>query len=331
MFQTLRAWLRPPRPATPPEELPGLGASRLGDALTLREAWQTVEGFRRPDWTKLGAWIDGRSADPGERAAMWHDASLQWLRALRQDLSGGGYEVVESRYFLLLSARPAFAAREIVRECDSMLLHLRERLRGAAWHWPHGKHAVLMFAEEDEFYRYISHFYADGGSYGMLGGVFLSRGYCHTALLASQSNRQTLAHEFVHLCLSHHPRLPLWLNEGLAGYLAGELTDPRSRAFDRDSAKAQRTFWTPATIQDFWEGRAFYQEKTNKMSYSLAELLVGVMSRQLGDLSGFIGSARRADGGESAAREHFDLGLGVVAAAVLGEGDWQPRLPAAPA
>ena len=257
---------------------------------------------------------------------MWHDASLQWLRALRQDL-GGSYEVVESRYFLLLSARSAFAAREVVRECDSILLHLRARLRGAAWYWPHGKHVVLMFAEEGEFYRYISHFYADGGTYGLASGIFLSRGYRHTALLARQSNRQTLAHEFVHLCLSHHPRLPLWLNEGLAAHLAGELTDPSSRAFNRDSAKAQRTFWTPATIQGFWEGKTFRQEETEKMSYNLAELLVGIMSRQLGDLSGFIVSAQKADGGESAAREYFDLSLGEVAAAVLGEGDWQPRPP----
>ena len=31
--------------------------------------------------------------------------------------------------------------------------------------------------------------------------------------------------------------------------------------------------------------------------------------------------------GESAARQFFELSLGEVAAAVLGEGDWQPRLP----
>ena len=326
MLQTIRAWLRRPRQAAPPPESTGLGASRLGDVLTLREAWRTAEGFRRPDWAKIGAWINGRSADDAERAAMWHDASLQWLRVLTQDL-GGSYGVAESRLCLLLSARSPFAARGLVAECDSILLHLRTRLGSAAWRWPHGKHAVLMFEEEDEYYRYISDFYEDGGAYGTSDGVFLPRGYAHTALPSGQRNSHVLMHEFVHLCLSQHKSIPKWLNEGLAKSLARETFDPRARGFDRDSAKAQRTFWTPATIQRFWSGEAFRVDEERKMSYNLAELLVGIMMRQLGDLGPFIASAQRRDGGESAARECFDLGLGEVAAAVLGEGDWQPQLP----
>ena len=329
-WQNFHAWMNRPRTpaaveARPP---PGLGASRVGDILTHREAWRTVEGFRQPDWRKIGEFIHGRSADETERAAMWHDASLQWLRALGQDL-GGSYHVVESRDFLLLSARSGFAARGIVRECDSILLHLRARLKEAAWRWPHGKHAVLLFEEEEEFYRYISHFYADGGEYGETGGVFLKTRYRHTALFKSEGSRHTLAHEFAHLCLSHR-RLPLWLDEGLAAYLAGELTDPRSHAFDRESAKAQPASWTPATIQEFWSGAAFRVDEPRKMSYNLAEILVGMMSRQLGDLTPFVLAARRDDAGESAALAHLDLSLGEVAAAVLGEGDWSPRLPSGP-
>ena len=119
----------------------------------------------------------------------------------------------------------------------------------------------------------------------------------------------------------HLPKLPRWLNEGLTAYLSAELTDPRSRAFDREAAKAQRIFWTPATIQDFWSGEAFRVDEECKMSYNLAEILVGMMWRQLGDLVPFILAAQWADGGESAARGHFDLSLDEIAAAVLGAGD----------
>ena len=258
---------------------------------------------------------------------MWHDAILQWLQALRQDLGGGGYGVEESRHFLLLSAHSRFAARGIVQECDSILLHLRARLKEAAWCWPHGKHIVLIFEDEETYYRYLSHFYKDGVEYGASSGIFLKTGYRHTALFKNQDNRHTLAYEFVHLCLSHHAGLPRWLNEGLAAYLSGELTDPRARAFDRDAAKAQRTFWTPGTIQDFWSGAAFRMDEAQQMSYNLAELLVGMMWRELGDLAPFIMAAHRGDAGESAARERFDLSLGEVAAAVLGEGDWKPYPP----
>ena len=333
-LQTLRSWLRPSErpPAAADDGLPpGIDATRLGDILTYREAWQAVEGFRQPDWRKLGEFVRGRTADEAERAALWHDASLQWLRALRQDLGGGGYHVVESRHLLLLSAYSRFAARGIVQECDAILQHLRARLKGAAWHWPHGKHVVLLFEDEEPYYRYISHFYEDGRAYGTSSGIFLKGGYRHTALFKDSGNRHTLAHEFVHLCLSHLPQLPRWLNEGLAAYLSEELTDPRSRAFDRDAAKAQRTFWTPATIQDCWSGEAFRVDEECKMSYNLAEILVGLMWRQLGDLVPFILAAQRANGGENAARRYFDLSLGEVAAAVLGEGDWQPRPPPATA
>ena len=331
-IQVLRGWLRAPsQPAAKanPVMPPGIGTSRVGDILHLREAWRTVEGFRQPDWRQIGEFIHGRTADASERAAMWHDASLQWLGALQQDL-GGGYGVVESRHCLLLSQRTPFSAQGVAAECDSILLHLRARLGAAAWRWPHGKHAVLLFEEEVAYYRYISHFHEDGGEYGTSSGLFLNTGYRHTALFKNWDNRHTLAHEFVHLCLSHHAKLPRWLNEGLAAHLSGELTDPRSRSFDRDAAKAQRTFWTPATIQDFWSGAAFRVDEARKMSYNLAELLVSLMWRELGDLVPFIAEARRADAGESAARRCFDLGLGEVAAIVLGEGDWQPRPHARP-
>ncbi len=153
-------------------------------------------------------------------------------------------------------------------------------------------------------------------------------GFRHTVLYKSSRNRRTMVHEFVHLCLSHHAWLPLWLNEGAAAYLAGELIDPQSRGFDRDAAIAQPAFWTPATIQGFWSGRAFHEEETEKMSYNLAELFVGLLWREFGDLGRFIIAARRDDSGESAAREHLGISLGEVTAAVLGEGDWQPEPPA---
>ncbi len=328
-FQNFRASLRRlvTTAATDTNPPPGPGASRLGDILTHREAWQTVEGFRQPDWRKIGEFIHGRTADETGRAAMWHDASLQWLHALQQDL-GGNYHVAESRFCLLLSARSATAAKGLVGQCDSILLHLRARLRNAAWRWPHGKQVVLIFDEEEAYYRYISHFYEDGGEYGTSSGIFLKGDYRHVALHSSNRLLKTLAHEFVHLCLSHLAGLPKWINEGMASYLARELLDTRSRTFDGDSAKLQRTFWTPATIQGFWSGRAFHEEETEKMSYNLAELFVGLLWREFGDLGRFIIAARRDDGGESAAREHLGISLGEVAAAVLGEGDWQPEPPA---
>lgn len=51
------------------------------------------------------------------------------------------------------------------------------------------------------------------------------------------------------------------------------------------------------------------------------------LRRQLGDLTPFILAAQCHDGGESAALAHLGVSLSEVAAAVLGEGDWQPRPP----
>ena len=169
---------------------------------------------------------------------MWHDASLQWLRVVQQDL-GGGYGVVESRHFLLLSAYSGFAARGIIQECDSILLHLRARLQEAAWRWPYGKHVVLIFEDEETYYRYLSHFYAAGVECGASSGIFLKNGYQHTALFKSRDNRHMLTHLFVHLCLSHHANLAA-LAERRSGRVSFKRTDrstePRLRSGRREGA-----------------------------------------------------------------------------------------------
>ena len=306
---------RQPSPVLPPV--------RLGDLRGMPDLWRCEEGIHHPDWQKIAKLIEQRAITDAERERAWYHAAFQWLDRLKDEM-GEGCRLGESRHFLLVSAKSIASIRYFLGQCEAALHHLRARLGEAAWRWPHGKHAVLMFEDENAYYRYISQFHADGGECGTSSGMSLRRGgYCHTVLAPTKDALPTLVHELTHLCLTTR-RLPLWLEEGLATCLERQLTGS-GQTVDRESIVRQRAYWDRDSIQRFWTGESFRVGDERELSYALAEHLVTLLVREFRVLESFILAAAREDAGQAAARQHLGLDLPDIAAAFLGEGDWQRR------
>ena len=296
---------------------------RLGDLRGVPDLWRCEEGIHHPDWQKIARLVEQRATTDEERERAWYHAAFQWLDRLKDEM-GEGCRLGESRHFLLVSAKSTASIRYFLGQCEAALQHLRARLGEAAWRWPHGKHAVLMFEDEDVYYRYVSHFDADEGEYGTSSGMSLRRGgYCHTVVAPTKDALPTLVHELTHLCLTTR-RLPLWLEEGLATCLERQLTGS-GQTVDRESIVRQRAYWDRDSIQRFWTGESFRVGDERELSYALAEHLVTLLVREFRVLESFILAAAREDAGQAAARQHLGLDLPDIAAAFLGEGDWQRR------
>ena len=301
----------------------------LGDLAAVPELWKEEAGIHHPDWRKIATLVNQRTTTEPEREAAWHDVTAQWLDRLKGEL-GAGFRVGESRNFLLVSSKSEQALQYFLGQCESALAQLRARLGTAAWHWKYGKHAVVMFEDEDAYYRYVSHFFPNDGEYGLSSGMCISgRGYCHTVVASAADAVPTLVHELTHLCLRPWS-LPMWLSEGLATHHERALTSRGAHVIDRESIARQRAFWDHGRIQRFWTGKSFRVGEERELSYGLAEHLVTLLAREFRELGPFVCAVRREDAGQAAAREHFDLDLADIAAAFLGEGDWRWDPPAAP-
>src|SRR5258708_22093646 len=133
-----------------------------------------------------------------------------------------------------------------------------------------------------------------------------------------------ICHELTHDCLSHL-RLPGWLNEGLCQGMEREIFR-RGVVVDDELAKEHYAYWNETNIQEFWAGTSFYQpDKGNRLSYSLAEVLTGVLSENWEDFLNFVEQADPHDAGQDAALKCLNRSLGAVAADFLGAVEWRPQ------
>jgi hypothetical protein len=283
------------------------------------------EGFSRPDWTAIGARIES-TASQEDLDQAWTEAAMQWVLQVRTDL-GGDYRVRCSKEFILLSAIDLASASEFLSFAEKTLASIYKALRDAAWQWKQGKHVILLFTEEDDYYQYVSFFHREG-VHPASGGCLIPTGYVHLAMPYGDGRtiRRVLAHELVHNSLVHL-QLPAWLNEGLA------LSFERTAVFVQDSLLDDPylrdrilAFWNSENIQKFWSGVSFWEPgDPHELSYSLAEILLKLLLSGQGDLGSFIKEARWEDAGQTAALDHFGTDLGQLAATFLGEGDWRPN------
>ena len=189
---------------------------------------------------------------------------------------------------------------------------------------------IFAFNEQDDYYSYISYFYPEG-QHALSAGIFLKLGYGHIALPFSriQEAKQVLIHELTHNCL-FGLRIPIWLNEGLSQRMEQTVGPgglrPRNVVLDRELAAEHHAFWTEQNIQEFWAGTSFYRPGDgNKLSYSLGEILVEVLSGQWGDFLDFVEHADPRDGGQDAALKFLDRCLGDAVGGFLGPGEWRPN------
>jgi len=298
---------------------------KLIDLNEIENAFSFEEGFSRPDWKAIAKAIDERVEEPFDRAAAWNEAARQWVMQLQSDL-GGNYRVEESPRFILLNdLSDQNAGEKILAFAERTRDEIRERLQDAAWVPKRGKHVILLFSEDDDYYQYVSYYYRDG-THPTTGGILIHKDYVHIAAPYEPFGiRAMLAHEITHN-LVVHLRLPLWLNEGLATTFQRAVSTAQSPLLDHETREQHLAFWNQANIQEFWAGISFRKPgDSNKLSYNLAEIMLNLLTEQRGNWGAFLKQANWNDAGQTAALQCLDVDLGSVMAIFLGEGDWRPQ------
>jgi hypothetical protein len=287
-------------------------------------AFSFEEGYSRPDWPLISKTIQQQVTGSVDLETAWNEVARQWVCQLQSNL-GGIYRVKESRRFILLAGLEDREADEnILSFVERTLEQIITQLRDAAWNTGHGKHVILLFTEDDDYYQYVSYFHRDG-FHPTSGGCLLSRGYVHVAAPYEPFRiRQMLAHELTHNCLVHLP-LPLWLNEAIAILFERAVATSRLPVLDHDQRERHLACWNPANIQEFWSGVSFRKPgDSNHLSYSLAEIALNLLQEQKGDWIEFLKRAHWSDAGQTAAIDCLGIDLGNVMSTFLGEGNWRP-------
>lgn len=334
VFKLLRSLVSssPPQPAAaaaaaPPEAL------QAGPECLVLAPCITVDagGFPRLDWEAVRQWVQG--LDEPLRAAAWGQAELAWLEHLCGSL-GAGYRLETQGDAVLLSSLDANIARSTLDFMTKSQRRIAAVLEGLAT-TPEWGHEILVVFEDDEtYYRYVSHFYGEDGEFAASGGMFINDGCSHFVTMKHDLRviEPVIVHEMTHACLGHLP-LPAWLNEGLAVNTERRLSPPLSPEplTPRQMHLKHQAFWTEETIQEFWSGKSWLRtDDGNMLSYDLARILVSEFAAEWDSFKPFALQADLADAGQSAAAEHLGVDLGAAVCAVL-EKEPQPAWRPAPA
>jgi hypothetical protein len=294
-----------------------------------RQEWFSEDaGFEHPSWPAIEQWIEAH-VPPKELNDAWIAVARHWLQRIRKRL-GDTFHLAESENFHLLSALDPRRKKATLRFLESALGSIRTSLGDLASTDYFGKHACIVFQDEDRYYRYISHFFPDGEHAGS-GGMCLGGDYTHIVVPSDEVGQlqRVLVHELSHNSVVHLP-LPVWLNEGVAMILEEAVSGSVAYTLDRETADRHRAFWDAATIQQFWEGSSWgLIGDGNELSYGLAQILMRIFYEDVRPgpekFRDFVRDARSEDAGQQSMRKHFDLSLGELAAEFLGDGDWEPQ------
>lgn len=293
------------------------------DLSQLDMGFEISERFSRPNWKAISAFVK-TNISKEDYPTVWRIIPEKWLEQMAKDL-GGASRVYRSDNFLCLSDVTPEITRTLLAYAESVLGTIRGSLKEAAWTGFYGKHVLLLFSDLDDYFAYISFYYPEG-SHALSSGVFLRQGYAHIALPYENtlSAEHVLVHELVHNLLSRLP-IPLWLNEGLAVVIEGRVSRFPFRV-DADMVDRHGRHWSEENIQAFWAGKSFnVPGEESELSYSLAPILVTLLSEKGGDFITFIRNADWRDAGQEAALTILDRDLGDVAGEFLGPGNWRPQ------
>lgn len=293
------------------------------DMSGLQFIYEEENGLSHPDWRSMSKRVRATKTKE-DWWEIFHELAKQWLLQLKADL-GGHYHCYESENFLALCAEGTVATKTMLEYAENLRADLH-RYCGQLWprEW-YGKHVLLIFTDQDDYYAYVSHFHQDG-DHSHSQGMFLSRGYLHIAFPFTwiNSSYHVIAHELVHNCTAHL-RLPIWLGEGLAQKLE-RLAANRSFNLDRDLVIKHREYWNDQNIQEFWSGTLFYVgDERNKLSYSLASILTEVLSENWPNFLDFVSQADIRDAGQDASLRILGRCLGETTVGFLGPGNWRPQ------
>ncbi len=287
------------------------------------ELMPIVDGFPRPDWQSIVEKLETVSESEAQEA--WPEIVRTWMNILA-DSAGPHYTVSETENVLIVTNMGRRELALLVKFVERARTEILNRLTGIAEDEGYGKNVLLVFGDEDSYYKYISHFYPSG-EFPMSSGVFLYHDYGHMVIpfFDLGETEATFAHEFTHACVRHLP-IPLWLNEGLAVTMEDELCGSRPLSMDAKQLAKHERFWTADTIQEFWNGDSFRRvDEGNELSYELARYCLKALAHDLQDFTAFANASSWDDGGESAAIDIYEGSLGGLPFQFFGEGDWSPK------
>lgn len=312
-------FLKPSPKAEKRERAPEWVTLKGGHEFPLAKHIKLHEGYPIVDWEAARAWVDSLEPE-ARRAQAWMACERAWLVHFR-DALGKDFRLDESDSAAIVSSLAPNVARAALEFMARTARRIGAVLEGIVQCAPWGKDILIVFDDEETYYRYVSHYYPESGEFASSGGMHLDAGCQHFVTMKNdlQQLEATIVHEMTHASLAHLP-LPLWLNEGLAVNTERRLAaTPRQTlgAADRMHERLRR-FWSVVSIQDFWSGESFHQPgDANQLSYELARILVEQLARDWAPFRDFVLRANRADAGAAAALECLGLDLGDAVTALL--------------
>lgn len=299
-------------PPTRTIEIDGLAPFDVPTALS------DTQGLPIADWSRVQRWVDPLPAGEAQSRA-WSAVERAWLEHLGAAL-GPHYRLRAQDAALLLSSlgdAVADATLSFVNKTEQRILSV---LDGVAAQPELGQTLLVVFDDEETYYRYVSIYYPEAGEFAASSGMYIDAGCGHFVTVKADLHaiEPVIVHELTHASLAHLP-IPAWLNEGLAVNTEQRLSPPRHRGADPRQMHARHLrFWGEDEIQQFWSGKSFLRnDEGNELSYDLARVLVSQFASDWPRFRAFALAADLADGGAAAALEHLDLELGIAACAVL--------------
>jgi len=283
-----------------------------------------IDKLPRPDWKQIYHYIETNRSSQDQGGLLnlivydWMDKTVQHL--------GHCYTKTESKNFILISSKEERYNQSLISFLERSRARLMHIAKGIVSDQGWGKHLVIVFADMDSYYDYVSHYGPQEGTYGLSSGMYLNYGYGHFVFQNEDlDNAEPIAaHEMTHALLAHLP-IPVWLNEGMAVNMESMICGRRPPPVTQSMFEQHQTFWREQRIQEFWSGDAFFRpDQGQQLSYEMAQVLVTNLSKNYSAFQRFANKAHYADGGEAAMLEVYDVGLGDLATGFLGHGSWQP-------
>jgi hypothetical protein len=286
--------------------------------LPIAAHFSAEHGFPIADWAKVQEWVD--ALPEARRAAAWAGCERAWLLHFR-DALGPGFHLDESDGAVVLSSLEPHVARATLDFMSRSARRIGAVLDGIAAFPPWGKDILILFDDDESYYRYVSYYYPERGEFAFSGGMCIHRGCLHFVSVKNELRQieAMIVHEMTHASVAHLP-MPLWLNEGLAvnteRRLAGSARADRTPEQMHDR---HRRFWSVVSIQEFWSGRSFDEPgESNTLSYDLARIVVETLALQdWAAFTRFVHNAKHEDAGAAAARECLGFDLGEIVTTLL--------------
>jgi hypothetical protein len=243
-------------------EAPGVEALDFDDSLAL------VHELPTPDWNTVASWVES-IPDATEQAQAWANAELAWLAHLQIAL-GEQYHLAQNESAVVLSALEPRVATATTQFMTKTLARIEKLLDGVAGATVWGKDILVVFEDEETYYRYVSRYYPEDGEFVFSAGMHINFGCSHFVTFQAdlRAIEPIIAHEMTHGCLGHLT-IPAWLNEGIAMNTELRLCPPASQQYTPTQLHwMHKQFWNDETIQEFWCGKSFLRpDEGNLLSY----------------------------------------------------------------